>query len=481
MKKSRIVLGAAGLCAMAGASQAGGDYNGGELCPLSEGPDVTLCQVYGMQQYSRDNVNDISGLSVGTTSWNVGTEDLIWQNSPDPDHPFITFNVYRVMDQQVDQIAQGWVKHGFFALSSSQCFEAAVGPCQPTDGNWLGVGCTDTYSPGLNASKSGLAPRYEINPWSGEWSYTGSVFQTGGAPTSGVARHMQIKDVDLDPALNPGAKYYFEASYIAKDDVCIYNSAAWKPVTPVWNGNGWNFSQSSQGTVPTQNYFLFDARPDSMITEIAEELPVVEFESPDGRALISAHVQEAGPGLWRYSYSVKNVDMDRQIDEFRVPLPASALLNNERFHAVFHHNEPIAYMGGPSISNDDWTMTRVGDELVWSTPDNPIRWGTMYSFGFVTDVAPEEGDVTLGMFKNNGPDSLSGVSMVPGLPCLGDVTGDGQVDLADLNLVLANFGEGAEPPVGGGDPIPPAGDANGDEVVDLADLNIVLGNFGGSC
>ena len=118
---------------------------------------------------------------------------------------------------------------------------------------------------------------------------------------------------------------------------------------------------------------------------------------------------------------------------------------------------------------------------MWSTPDNPIRWGTMYSFGFVTDVAPEEGDVTLGMFKNNGPDSLSGVSMVPGLPCLGDVTGDGQVDLADLNLVLANFGEGAEPPVGGGDPIPPAGDANGDEVVDLADLNIVLGNFGGSC
>ncbi|MFU8830386.1 MAG: GC-type dockerin domain-anchored protein, partial [Phycisphaerales bacterium] len=52
-----------------------------------------------------------------------------------------------------------------------------------------------------------------------------------------------------------------------------------------------------------------------------------------------------------------------------------------------------------------------------------------------------------------------------GLP--GDVNGDGAVDLADLNLVLANFGTNN-----------PAGDANGDGVVDLADLNLVLANFG---
>jgi Ca2+-binding EF-hand superfamily protein len=47
------------------------------------------------------------------------------------------------------------------------------------------------------------------------------------------------------------------------------------------------------------------------------------------------------------------------------------------------------------------------------------------------------------------------------------VNGDGAVDLADLNLVLANFGTNN-----------PAGDANGDGVVDLADLNLVLANFG---
>jgi len=55
-------------------------------------------------------------------------------------------------------------------------------------------------------------------------------------------------------------------------------------------------------------------------------------------------------------------------------------------------------------------------------------------------------------------------------PCPGDASGDGMVDLADLNLVLANFGTANS-----------AGDANGDGTVDLADLNLVLGNFGANC
>jgi hypothetical protein len=54
--------------------------------------------------------------------------------------------------------------------------------------------------------------------------------------------------------------------------------------------------------------------------------------------------------------------------------------------------------------------------------------------------------------------------------CPADVTGDGSVDLTDLNLVLANFGQAS------GD-----GDATGDGEVDLADLNAVLGAFGLGC
>jgi len=52
----------------------------------------------------------------------------------------------------------------------------------------------------------------------------------------------------------------------------------------------------------------------------------------------------------------------------------------------------------------------------------------------------------------------------------GDANGDGAVDLADLNLVLANFGQTTG-----------NGDVTGDGVVDLADLNLVLANFGQTC
>lgn len=52
----------------------------------------------------------------------------------------------------------------------------------------------------------------------------------------------------------------------------------------------------------------------------------------------------------------------------------------------------------------------------------------------------------------------------------GDATGDGEINLADLNVVLANFGDETD-----------TGDLDGDGFVNLADLNIVLATFGSSC
>lgn len=57
--------------------------------------------------------------------------------------------------------------------------------------------------------------------------------------------------------------------------------------------------------------------------------------------------------------------------------------------------------------------------------------------------------------------------------CPGDADGSGVVDLADLNLVLFNFGSTV---LNGTN-----GDVNSDGGVDLADLNLVLFNFGNSC
>ncbi|MFG0293915.1 MAG: hypothetical protein ACF8MJ_12290 [Phycisphaerales bacterium JB050] len=54
--------------------------------------------------------------------------------------------------------------------------------------------------------------------------------------------------------------------------------------------------------------------------------------------------------------------------------------------------------------------------------------------------------------------------------CPADVTGDNAVNLADLNLVLAHFGQTTTD-----------GDTNDDGQVDLADLNTVLAAFGQTC
>ena len=67
------------------------------------------------------------------------------------------------------------------------------------------------------------------------------------------------------------------------------------------------------------------------------------------------------------------------------------------------------------------------------------------------------------------PDNSGGCT-----PCIGDVNGNGVVDLTDLATLLSNFGltEGA---------LPEDGDVDGDADVDLTDLAIVLSNFDTVC
>lgn len=69
--------------------------------------------------------------------------------------------------------------------------------------------------------------------------------------------------------------------------------------------------------------------------------------------------------------------------------------------------------------------------------------------------------------------------------CPGDATGDGAVNLADLNFVLARFGQPAYNLSNPNDPNPSGGakygDVSGDGFVNLQDLNLVLANFGSDC
>jgi len=69
--------------------------------------------------------------------------------------------------------------------------------------------------------------------------------------------------------------------------------------------------------------------------------------------------------------------------------------------------------------------------------------------------------------------ALSGTDYTGG-GCLGDVDGDNAVTLADLGVVLANYGTGSGATL-------EDGDLDGDGDVDLADLGLILSRFGAVC
>jgi len=369
------------------------------------GPDVTFCELYGLSQYGR--VGSVVGLAVATTSWNVGTEDAMWFAIPQEQHPKIGQNLFRLKDDRFEQIGQSWLKHGFYALGDEQCDVNCTFEPGHSQGNWLGVGCTDTYSSFLNASQSSLGPRYEVNPWTGAWEYTGSHMDPGSNPPghSAISHRLQVHDNDLTPLFNPGAQYFVEGYYVTSDDVFHDDSAAWKPVTVVGNPGGtWSFGMSGFSTPPTIG-FAIDAWTGATKTILAQEFPVLVGEAPDGRCILGAKATDLGGGQWHYEYALYNMDMDRKVDSFSIPIRPGTTVTNVGFHNVLHHDEPY--------SNDPWTSSVESNAVVWSTSANPLRWGTLYNFRFDANVAPFDTTVTLSLYEPGTPDSVSGTTTGP--------------------------------------------------------------------
>ena len=125
------------------------------------------------------------------------------------------------------------------------------------------------------------------------------------------------------------------------------------------------------------------------------------------------------------------------------------------------------------VSPSEFTVSGTGVTVVGFANPNPR--GTEVS-GLSLSIAPDApvGLRTISISNTDGSASLVGAFEVlaGSIPCTGDTNGDGLVNFADLNNVLANFGL-----AGMGIP----GDVNDDGVVNFTDLNIVLANFGNNC
>jgi V8-like Glu-specific endopeptidase len=151
---------------------------------------------------------------------------------------------------------------------------------------------------------------------------------------------------------------------------------------------------------------------------------------------------------------------DGQENVERNPVIRWAAAENVWFYRIFVADNPEFI--GAAVDGFETANTQI------SLPPDYLDEATIY-FWQVEAIAPS------GLIRLGTPDLASFTTVGVALACPGDTDGSGSVDLADLNTVLANFGNGG---LAGGSV---AGDLDGDGSVNLADLNIVLAAFGLPC
>ena len=362
----------------------------------SQSADVILGELVAPRVYARQN--GIAAVTVGTTSCNAGDKVLEWLQLPDNRHPVISMNLYRLLDGRFTQIGQSWGKHGFVALQENVCgFVCQANP----SGQGLGIGCSDPYGWQNNMGPR-LGSRRLVNPVNGAYNGPLAMQELNSfQPTTPIDHGLQVRESDL--AL-PGARYFIEGHYIASDDATA--------------GNGNNNVSHMEVTIARDaaGNFIFAATvpgPRPTVREIPafRAWPYADFAvhdswPEDGRLIVGSRAIRVSRTSWRYEYAVYNMNSERGVRSFTVPVGAAAI-TNVGASAVFSHGEPF--------SNTAWEAVVENGRITWSTSTfdqdanaNAIRWGTTYNFWFEAAAPAIAADAVLGRFKPGaGPPTVT--------------------------------------------------------------------------
>lgn len=377
------------------------------------GPDLVLQDITSTQLWGQ--VGSIVGYSIGTEICNFGDEDGDWIASS-TQHPVIAQNLYRLKDGRMEHIGQSWLKHGFASVNGSGCGV----PCQnPGTSSKLGVGCSDPYGSGLNGDQDGsggvggLGPRSEVNAATGEflWPYGDQ-----GVSGDAIYKRLQVQVDDVDPAMNPGARYFVEGQYVAPDEAQAGNGAnnpSYREVA-VQGNLTLSFVGSTQ---PTRDALMAWQDVDPTVELIDLEIP------GDGTMRLATKVSDNGDGTFRYEYALHNINSHLSAGGFAVPVAAGVTVTNVGFHDVSSHS-------GEPYDLTDWASTGIGGSnfVTWSTDSfgvnpnaNALRWGTTYNFWFDADGPPQPANVRVRTFMPSVPSAFQVASLGPGsgggIPC----------------------------------------------------------------
>ena len=352
----------------------------------------------------------ISALAMSTTSCNMGSKTVPWEAPMDADHPFIAFLIARELDGRMEQISDlSHVKHGFFALANSQCI-----PCQggSPSGDFLGIGCSDTYGIQNNADNFWLAPQQEINPWLGTWDPVCSFFDQGLNPQPGtmcdgnrsfsgpqsnslgpLGNRVLVQDADLNP--NEGANFFYASHYVIKSEpeAQRQNNIGFRPFMVQVQGGSLSFLNNG----PLVNDTVLQAWTDASISSAKNGV------NADGRFYVGVVVTGPEDGMYHYEYAVHNRDNARGGGGLRIPICSGATVANDFFKDV------------DADPGTDWSFDGSGAELHWSNNGEPLRWNSIYNFAFDSDAAPVAGTIQIDQFAPGaGLSSVAVATTVPG-------------------------------------------------------------------
>ena len=373
----------------------------------SPGPDLTVGDITGVTNYASDG--GIEACSFGFSPANVGSVPIDYVATT-PHHPVVGQSLYRLStvggSTRIEEIGQSWLRHEFYALSIGQFCT-----CTPTDGSHLGVGCNDSNSASRNGEPAALGPRWQVKAFSGTFPYP-----PANPPHPGsLDRRLQVAIADLVPTGGPdGTRYFAEAQSVALDDASAglgANNCSHREVLVSGSGTDWTFALT--GTT---------RREEPAVLAWAEADPKVVVSTAtvpgDGIVLVASRATDLGGGAWHYEYAVENLNSDRSVRAFRVPLPVGGSSSNPGFHDVAYHSGDGP--GNVDFDGTDWEFTASAGEVAFSTEEyatnpsaNALRWGTTYNFRFDSDVPPGDGSLRLDLFQPGLPDSVTAPAVVP--------------------------------------------------------------------
>jgi hypothetical protein len=371
--------------------------------------DMGVAKFGGLQQFGSSGTQ--VGLGMSTFICNAGNVEVDFFPLPQTNHPIIPQNLYRMSggsgnNERFEQIGQAWVKHGFGASDGDDC---GFG-CTAGDAHHLGVGCSDVYAADQNARSDDLGSRAWVNPFTG--AFPATTMNHAGHVHTGTSHRLLVEANDLNTIMNPGATYYAEVQYISPDEY------GWCQAHPD-QCNMFNNASYRQFNVTGTKSFTFSAAADTvrMAPAVAAWTgatinPIEPEPGVDGRAFVAYKVTGPVAGLWHYEYALYNMNLDRSIQSFSIPLGCGITVSNVGFHAPPNHpgfpNDGT--LGGAGFSNAPWTSTQNAGALSWSAETfaqnqnaNAIRWGTLYNFRFDSDRPPQAMNALIGFFKTGSP------------------------------------------------------------------------------